>query len=313
VYTDFLRWLERDVTVHVVVPNRQAFDELVAAIGKVDCELRPIVVDHPMTAWSRDRWIALLPAAASKATTLWSPRGEMTADIWPERAGDERIAFDIAAELKPAVRAERSSLYFDGGDFLADSDTIFVMPRVLQRNIQITVRTRDELLDVFSHKLKRKVVLLEEAPDHHAGMFMALAGNGIMLVGDPRLAKRHFPSSNSSDLALLPGGADFTSETQRTFDAVAIQSEAAGYKVVRVPVVPAPDGRTFLTWVNSIIDRQGHQRIVYLPFYKGAESLNDAARRIWEDLGYEVRPVDSTSAYRHFGALHCLVNVLSRE
>jgi hypothetical protein len=29
-------------------------------------------------------------------------------------------------------------------------------------------------------------------------------------------------------------------------------------------------------------------------------------------LGFEVRPVDCTSAYAHFGTLHCLVNVLRR-
>ena len=29
--------------------------------------------------------------------------------------------------------------------------------------------------------------------------------------------------------------------------------------------------------------------------------------------GYEIRSVDCTSAYRHFGCLHCLVNVLDRR
>jgi hypothetical protein len=38
-----------------------------------------------------------------------------------------------------------------------------------------------------------------------------------------------------------------------------------------------------------------------------------AARKVWESLGYEIRPVDCTTAYRHFGCLHCLVNVLHRS
>lgn len=113
-------------------------------------------------------------------------------------------------------------------------------------------------------------------------------------------------------LTKLPGGPDFTPETQRLFDAVADQSVQAGYKVVRVPVVPASDGRTYLTYANVLIDQQAHHRIVYLPFYRGAEPLNIAARAIWERLGYDVRAVDCTQVYRHFGCLHCLVNVLTR-
>ena len=262
--------------------------------------------------WSRDRWLALIAAPGSHATTLWSPRGEASSETWPERAGDEKIGVDIARALPSEIRAQRSSLYFDGGDFLADNHTVFVMPRVLKRNIQITVRDRTELLGVFSRELKRKVVLLDEAPDHHAGMFMASVGHNIMLVGDPSLGRRYFPSSLKEGQALLPDGADFTPETQHLFDAVASQSEAAGYRVVRMPVVPALDGRTFLTYVNSIIDQQDDKRVVYLPYYRGAETLNAAARKIWEDLGYTVRAIDCTSTYRYFGALHCLVNVLRR-
>ncbi len=83
--------------------------------------------------------------------------------------------------------------------------------------------------------------------------------------------------------------------------------------MTRLPVGPARDGRTFLTYANVLIDQQGQRRIVYLPFYRGVEPLNAAARAVWEGLGFEVRPVDCTSAFRHFGSLHCLVNVLRRS
>lgn len=91
------------------------------------------------------------------------------------------------------------------------------------------------------------------------------------------------------------------------------QCAAAGYRVVRIPVVPARDGRTFLTYVNVLLDRAGGRRIVYLPYYRGAEPLNAAARTVWEKLGFEVRRVDCTDTYLHFGCLHCLVNVLKRS
>jgi hypothetical protein len=320
IYHDFLRALDRDVSVHLVCPDRAAFDDFVAAVGPVPCSVTPIVAGHPMTAWSRDRWVALMPATPGDATTLWSPRGEAGEEVWPARAGDERIGRDIASALAPLVRARRSGLYFDGGDFLADSETVFVMPRVLQRNIQQTVRSREEFLRLLSGELKRRVILLAEAPDHHAGMFMASVGGKTMLVGDPSLARELISAemeqhdrAATNEFMNLPGGPDFTAPTQHLFDAVAAQCSAAGYKVVRIPVLPARDGRTYLTYVNALIDQQSGRRVVYLPFYRGVERLNAAARAVWDGLGYEIRPVDCTTAYRHFGCLHCLVNVLTRS
>jgi hypothetical protein len=320
VYRDFLGALDGDVGVYIVCPDRAAFDDFLAMAGQVKCRVSPILAGHPITTWSRERWVALMPAAPGGATTLWSPRGEAGDEIWPARAGDERVGQDIAAALAPTVMARRSGLFFDGGDFLADGDTVFVVPRVLQRNIQHTAASREEFLGNLSRELKRRVILLDEAPDHHAGMFMASVGNRTMLVGDPSLSREMVSAemaranqAGTNEFLGLPGGPDFTPQTQHLFDAVATQCAAAAYRVIRIPVVPARDGRTYLTYVNVLMDQQGSRRVVYLPFYRGAEPLNADARRVWESLGYEIRPVDCTSAYRHFGCLHCLVNVLQRS
>ena len=342
VYRGFLGSLGSDTYVRVVCADEAAFKDFCAAVGKLRCHVTPILVRHPITAWSRDRWVALAPSQSGSATTLWSPRGEAGDEVWPARAGDERVGQDIASALKPAVAARRSALFFDGGDFLADGETVFVVPRVLQRNLQHTVNSREEFLAALSREFKRRIVLLDEAPDHHAGMFMVSVGNKTVLVGDPSLARQvsglniQHPTSNIQHpmspeayaigcsmldvrcsmfgiLNSLPDGPDFTSSTQHRFDAVAAQCAAAGYRVIRIPVVPARDGRTYLTYVNVLLDQQGGRRIVYLPFYRGAEALNAAARAVWENLGYEIRPVDCTTAFRHFGCLHCLVNVLQRS
>ena len=312
-YADFLSAIEGDVTVYVVCPSRAAYDELVKFAGPVRCRLRPIVVNHPMTTWARDRWVALAPASPNGITTLLHQPREVSAEIWPARAGDERISADIANALPSSVCARCTSLYFDGGDFLADNETVFVAPRVLPRNLQNTESNQAAFVRDVSSMLKRRVVLFDEAPDHHVAMFMASVGNKTVLVGDPGLGRSLLPGSISGDFPDLPGGPDFSARTQRLFDAVADQCAQAGYRVVRVPTIPAADGRTFLTYVNCLIDRQGDRRIVYLPFYRGTASLNRAARKIWESLGFEIRPVDCTSTYRQFGCLHCLVNVLERS
>ncbi len=311
-YRDFLTALEPDVTVHVLCPDQPAFRDFLATVGTVRCRLLPIVAGHPITTWSRDRWVALAPASPGAPVTLWSPRGEAADEIWAARAGDERVGDDIAAALRPAVFARRSGLFFDGGDFLADGDNVFVVPRVLSRNIQHTVADRGEFLALLGSELKRHIVLLDEAPDHHAGMFMASVGGKTMLVGDPALARPFVPDA-AGDWMRLPGGPDFSAPTRHLFDAVAAQCAAAGYRVIRIPVVPARDGKTYLTYVNVLLDRQGSRCIVYLPFYRGCESLNAAARSVWEGLGFEIRPVDCTGTFPHFGCLHCLVNVLERS
>lgn len=316
VYRQFIGALGRDVTVHAVCPAPSAFEELREALGLQHCRLKPIVVNHPMTTWSRDRWLALEPAKPGLASTLWTPRGEAAAPIWPSRAGDERVALDIANRLGEKLHTGHSRLYFDAGDFFADDRKVFVANRVLRRNLQQTVSTREELIRTVATELKRPVVLLEEAPDHHAAMFMVSVGNATMLVGDPALAKKALPSGWAGPEA-EPGvelwQADFSEETQRLFDAVAAQGAAAGYSVLRIPTIPGTDGKSYLTYVNVLMDQQGERRLVYLPGYRGAEELNAAARRIWETLGFEVRPIDCTSTFRHFGCLHCLVNVLARS
>ena len=241
-YRDFLGQLPADVVVHVACPDRAAYEELISSVGPIACQMSPVLTGHAMTTWSRDRWLALAPAGGDGPATLLSPRGEAGAETWPERAGDQRIAFSLAEALPSEAWALKSSLYFDGGDFTADATTVFVTPAVLRRNLQRTVASRDDLLRILHQQLKKKIVLLDEAPDHHAGMFMMVVGTRTVLVGDPSLANP-FMGSLSTEALKLPGGADLSAATQRLYDAVAAQVSAAGYRVVRIPLVPATDGK----------------------------------------------------------------------
>jgi hypothetical protein len=157
-------------------------------------------------------------------------------------------------------------------------------------------------------------VIPDGAPDHHVGMYMMPIGNRTVLVGDPALAAKLLADSPEEAAAVaefFPDQPDFGAAP--AFNAVAETCAAAGYRVVRIPVVPGSDGRTYLTFVNSIQDERGGRKIVYMPEYGIASSLNRAARAVWTDLGYEVRAVPCESCARNFGTLHCLVNVLQRD
>ena len=61
-----------------------------------------------------------------------------------------------------------------------------------------------------------------------------------------------------------------------------------------------------------LIDQRNGRRTIYLPQFQGESRLNAAARATWQSLGYRVVPIDVTSAFRYFGTLHCLVNVLDK-
>jgi len=147
-------------------------------------------------------------------------------------------------------------------------------------------------------------------------MYLMPVGGRTVLVGDPKMAQDMLARTEQEASAVasyLPGGPDFTEATVASFEAVAEQCRVAGYRVVRIPIVPGSDGRTYLTYVNGILDERDGRRIAYLPAYSFAGSLNRAATEVWTELGYEVRPVECDACARHFGTLHCLVNVLQRD
>ncbi|KAA0209698.1 hypothetical protein EDM80_14155 [bacterium] len=308
-YRDFLRQLPA-VKVHVLVQRPQDFEQLKAFVGDTTCSLCPLVVNHGITSWSRDRWLALHPAGGARAVTLVAPQGEMGADVWPARKGDESAAESLALAVAD-VKAARSELYFDGGDFVTDGETAFVTPNVRRRNLGLTVQTEAELKRRLERLLGQKVVLLDTALDHHAGMYMMATGNRTVLVGDPRAARDLLSAAEAAALP-LKGGVDFSEATLAAFDAVARQCEQAGYRVVRIPLAPGGDGRTYFTYLNAILDQREGGRVVYAPTFDGAGRLNAAAADVWKSLGYEVRPVNCTSSYRYFGSLRCLVSVLRR-
>lgn len=308
-YRSFLAQLPRGVTVHVVCPEEADARAFASLVGDVPCRVAPVVAGHPVTCWSRDRWVALAPAGGAEEVTLWLPREEALASRWPARAGDQVAGETLARTLPGRVRAVRSGFLFDGGDFVADERTVFVAQTVAARNLQHTVETRGALERTLADRFHRRVVLLHDVPEHHAGMYMMLAGDDVALVGDPSLARRFVDGESAP---LCPCGDDFSTATQRLFDAAALQCAAAGYRVVRVPTVPGTDSRTFVTFVNVILDDRDGRRTVWMPSYENAQALTGEAERIWQGLGYDVRRVDCTRVYLHFGALRCLVSVLRR-
>jgi hypothetical protein len=314
IFSEFLRQLEAEIDVHVVCPDRAAYDDLCGRAGTLRCRLWPVLVDHEITGWSRDRWLAMMPGPSGGPRLLVSPRSERGADVWPARRGDQEVGKDLARHLGRGFASVRSDLFFDGGDFVADSETVFVAPDVPARNLHQTVDNNDQLSRQLKILLGRRIVLLKDAPNHHAGMFMMTAGRRTVVVGDPAAGRRLWDTMDPRRRSTcFPQTPDFSDVAREQFESAARACAAAGYRVVRIPTVAGTDSRTYLTYVNVIIDEQPERRVVYMPVYRAADEMNRAAQKVWESLGCEVRPVDCTAAMPHFGSLGCLVNVLRRN
>lgn len=311
VIAQFLQHLDAGVTVDCVSPDRAAFEEFQRIVGEVDCRIRPVIVRHSVTAWSRDRWVVRPGRTPGEPMVLIRPRAEAGADTWPARRGDEQVATDLAARAGDPCVVQTSRLLFDAGDLLADDRHVFVTRAVLQWNMGSVVTDEARLLAMLTQMLGRPAVLLGDGPDHHAGMFMMSIGDGVALVGDPgmglELLGRSPPPPN------LPGGVDASAATQAQFDSVAWRLEGLGYRVRRVPTLVGSGTKAYVTYVNVLMDVDAAgRRIVYMPVYRGVDALNAAARSAWEAEGFAVREIDCTAVYPHFGTLHCLVNVLQR-
>jgi hypothetical protein len=226
--------------------------------------------------------------------------------------GDSLVAAAVAMASDGKIRAVRHRLEFDGGDFVADGETVFVSPQVIRRNLGGKVDDVAALVAEIKALVGKKAIMLKGGPFHHAGMFMMTAGNRRVLVGDPAMAWQIMREAGE----LPPAGfeVDSTSNTRAAFDAVAAECAAAGYEVLRIPLLPATDGRVYLSYVNVIQDvGEDGVRRVYMPVYDGNPALNNAAEAVWRKAGYEVVTVDCSKIFRYSGSLRCLVNVAARS
>jgi hypothetical protein len=158
-------------------------------------------------------------------------------------------------------------------------------------------------------------------PIFHIDMFLSLAGRNPddgryrVLVGSPTAA------------AELLGEPVPDHALPLAFDEVAAQLERLGFEVIRTPLprvyVDFPDERLrrwyFATSNNCLVELTDASRRVWLPTYghgpwEALRATDEANRRIWEDLGFEVVQLGDFHYFAQaFGALHCIKKYLRRR
>jgi hypothetical protein len=164
-------------------------------------------------------------------------------------------------------------------------------------------------------------------PLFHIDMFITLAGrsaDGVytVLVGDPRLAA-HILADPVSEYAMTD-----------VFDDIAAQLTDEGFNVIRNPLpLVYVDEKTewgqlrswyFATSNNALVEVTADEKRVWLPSYghepwghdplwPPLQKTDQANRRIWENLGFEVIMLGNFHPFvEGLGAVHCIKKYLSR-
>jgi len=298
-----------DVEVEVAAAGDFArFEQLLGAAGTPHLErFHPVVVGAAITTWSRDRYAALVDDDGA-GSILAPPRIETPSVA---RAGDARSPAAISRALygrEPHV----ADIVFEGGDLAATPRYVFADINLAARNVGRGDADRAAIERELHRRFGQELVWLGdevgEVPRHHIMMYMVPLDDRTIAVGDVR--------AGVALLAREPAGAelelDDVAVEARRFDHAAQLLAARGFRVVRVPALVLRGAGSYVTYTNAVFDREGSQRVVYLPTYS-LPALDAAAKTFYESQGFVVHPIDVTPIYRLNGSLGCLVNVLARR
>ncbi len=325
-YTDFLRAIAPDVRVVLVVAaamsaeDEATLDRRLSSIdpsGALRNRVRRVESPGPITTWSKDR--ALVTYAPKPGASAWLIAPSEPNTSWVERHNDWLTVESIAKASSGRFLARSAPFDFDAGDVIVDGSTLIVDTNFLEKNKHRGIPDSAELRRRLSAWFRAPVLVIGErpgdTPQHHLAMYMTPLQPGLVLVGDPGLARdlvgeKYEPGESSVETA-EPLQADFSTATQARFDFAARELARRGYRVERIPNVPF-DAKTYFSYTNGVFETRGERKIAYMPIY-GVDALDLAARKTYERLGWEVRPIRVRSVYQAHGTVGCLVNVLARN
>jgi len=309
-YRDLVAAVDPTVRFSVVVADRAHFERFSRLLRRWRVgdasRFHPVVVGRSVTTWSRDRYTLLTEGGKRLLLVRPEPHRAIRA-----RRNDWYAPLAIARALGPDVEVRIAAVTFDGGDLTATDRHVFASGLLLGRNRGTPFAAPRRMATWLRRVTGREPVLIgrrpEDVPPHHVGMFLTPLGGRTVLVADP-----------VAGLRLLPKGARLPLPVERRpsflarFAFVARDLARAGFRVVRVPLVPLSDGVTYVTYNNAVLERRADGRLhAYVPQF-GLPALDAAGRAAYESQGVIVHGIDVRRIYRHNGTVRCLVNVLAR-
>lgn len=322
-YTDFLRALPRETHVVMVIKRGQRahLDAFLTKIGvgaALTPRMRVVELDVPLGIWSKDRALVLAPPGASADAPIELVVPPRTKPGEGSRMADWDIVPSLASALPASFTVRQIPVAFDAGDFAVAGKRVLFDVNLFARNRARSYRSPQELRERLTGLFGRDVVMLGSAvgdvPRHHMSMYMAALDGGTALVGDPeagaRLVGRDFVPGEVSPETGEKLRADFSPATVARFERAAADLRAAGFSVVRIPTVPFDD-RTYFAYTNGVYETRAGRRTAWMPTF-GVPAIDDAARAVYERLGWTVIPISARAVYAQHGTIGCMVNVVSR-
>lgn len=132
--------------------------------------------DTPITIWPQDPFLVLRGPDGR-------PRLLVSREF--DRAGDRAMAAKIAATI--GWCCDESSLAFEGGNIVADSDHVFVGANTVRYNAFKLGLSEPEVVERFEHELGRPVLVVGPLPQPiaHIDMMLTPLGNKRLALADP--------------------------------------------------------------------------------------------------------------------------------
>ncbi len=300
-------------------------------------QLQLVLSKYDYLVWAQDAYIALETEQSEPA---------LCEGVLFVREEDMAIADDVAAQTD--VRLLHSILEFQGGNFLGGTDVHLMGRDYVAGNVgRWRLETPEHVVQEFERLLGGEIMVIgldEMIPESerrgtitgnwqplfHIDMYITRTGvqrdsREVVLVGSPRAARKILGQSER------PGDQDLY------YDQAAEQLEHMGFEVDRIPLLPVreapldwPEQDYVLTWNNVVLHEdldapEPERRRVLLPTFADCknrlgvdqairETLDAAAIKIWEDLGFYVLLVDRMEDLAYAaGSVHCITKVLQRS
>jgi hypothetical protein len=289
--------------------------------------------------WTRDMCVVGMNVKGRPVCFL--PHRDHYGLILPEPLSGEAVRSELTHLF--GSRILETAARIEGGAVVADEERAFITPdaevlALLNQDFPTRSGIHDYLSGLFG--LPVEVVTTRKGlPGNHLDLFMTPAGPRRMILGDPTLAVRMLSGMSEVDRGafeedvceILRGAPEDDSELGgdnlflrliggneapdllAAFRSTLAQLEGLGYEVHRVPYLSLrlgdTEGPITFSWNNVVQEiRRGRPR-VYLPTYR-LPALDEAASKVYADLGYEVIPIDCLGPALYGGAIRCLSQVL---
>lgn len=308
-YRDLLRALGPGIKVRVLCTDdltAQRFCEQHGGDATVGGRVVEVInVGMSLSLWSRDRMIARRGARDDTSAPVFVPSVNPFYEYEKQNElRTQRMMF--RALMGPQVL--RSWLHLEGGNVVANDRMVFIGSNVLDENDcdDDDVQMPRELDRITGRPWTLIGTGMDTLPWDHVDMYMTPIGNNVFLVGDTRSGRRLLDKSTPEHWRFA------CEDIDAKLDAVAKQLTDLSYRVLRVPSVFDPAGDWIITYNNVLMEERDGRKVVILPHYE-MPKLDQAAARVYRELGYEVKTVNVKHLFEFGGAVRCLVNVTRRE